>query len=137
MALVKNSIVKMDWESDSFILMKNGVFVVAGQDYLSSTRGVNLTVFFNANTAFLWISEPHTEEEDYWNAKELRSWLKENIDGSFPINFEEYVPIVEWGADVCNQNILEEYGLTEYADDILARVKDLADYDKEEDKPVL
>lgn len=136
MALVKNNMVKMDWEKDIFIVLKNGVFVVAGQDYESS-KGETRTVFFNANTAFLWITDAHTDEEDYWDGKELKSWLKENLDGAFPINYDEYVPIVNWGSDKVDMAILEEYGLEQYADDILARLKDLEGYDKEEDKPVL
>ena len=132
MSLVKNKCVKMDWEASSFVTLTKGTFIVAGKDY-ESTKFGTITVFFNCETAFLFISDADTDDQDFWDGVSLKQWLKTNLDGSFPISYDEYVPIVEWGADTINDGVLEKYGLEAYADDIKARLEDLQGFNIESD----
>ena len=134
MALVKNKYVKMDWDSASFVTLAKGSFVVAGHEYDSTTHG-KVTVFFNCSTAFLFISDPGTPDEDHWNGSELKSYLKENMDGRFPLNYDEYIAVIPWGSKECDKAVLERWGILAAEEDIKARLADLAPYGVEKNSP--
>lgn len=136
MSVVVNNIVKMEWDKEGWLQLspkskKNaGAFIFASKVYPSTTHG-EVTVFFNHYTAFLMISDPHTDAEDLWNAKELAQVLKTELTGGFPTDLDIYVPIIGGNDDNCRPEVLEEYGITEFASDIEARLNDLAPYGKE------
>lgn len=134
MSLVKDNVVKMDWEANDCLYTKGGkfgkTFIFASKEY--STSQGSITVFFNCDTAFLWASDPNTEDEDLWNAKELKSVLKKNISEAFPVNYAEYVPVIEYGDTEVIQEVVEKYGLEDYVDDIKARLEDVSGYAKEQ-----
>lgn len=138
MAIVVNNIVKLEWEKSGWLQAKgsavnpDGTFIFASKDYESTVKGT-VTVFFNANSAFLWVSDAHTDEEDMWNASELKNWCKKNIDGSFPMMYDECVEIIQSGEDECVDAILEEYGIVEHKADIEARQRDLRPFGEEFD----
>lgn len=129
MAIVENNIVKMEWQKDGWLQTKasgrsKGVFIYASQVYPSTVKG-EVTVFFNADMAWIWASDAHTEEEDLWNAKELKSWVKSNLDGSFPDMYDECVEVISSGEDECIMDVLEEYGIVDAKEDIEKRVQDV------------
>ena len=116
MALVKNSVVKMEWEQSGWLARR----------YRNSMT-----------SAFIFASNPHTENEDIWKAKELKDWYKAgNADYSFPINYEEYVPVIDSGNLWCNEEVLKEYGIEGYKYDIEARLKDVMPYGEESYTPL-
>lgn len=135
MALVVNNIVKMEWEKSGWLATKGkngsqGAFIFASKDY-ASERGVDITVFFTSDTAFIWASDAHTAEEDIWSGADLKDWCKSNLDGSFPHQYDEYVAVIDSGEATANDDILQEYGLTKYKDDIEARMRDISPYGEE------
>lgn len=137
MALVENNIVKMEWEKSGWLATKakagkNGAFIFASKNYESSSDDYDtITVFFNADTAWIWASDAQTDEEDLWDETDLKSWVKTNYDGSFPYMYDEYIPVIVSGGTSCELSILERYGLTEYKDDIEARLRDLVPFGEE------
>ena len=131
---VNDGVVKMDWDADKALYRKgvkskNDTFIFASKEYETS-KGV-ITVFFNCYTAFVWADEAGTEDEDRYNAKELKTWVKDNLDDAFPLNYDNYIPIIDYGADEVNQDMIEKYDLGEYVDDILARLADVRPYSEE------
>lgn len=135
MAVVENNVVKMEWDKSGWVQTKGtggkpGAFIFASKEFASDTKGT-VTVFFNPFTAFIWASDAHTDEEDLWNAAELKGWLKENLDGSFPDNWDECVPVIAYGGTDADVAILEEYGLTAYKEEIEARLRDVAPFGEE------
>lgn len=130
---VVDNVVKMEWDADKALFRKGGkfgkIFIFAGKDYETSVGTV--TVFFNCYTAFVWADDANTPDEDRYNAKELKSWVKDNLDEAFPINYDNYIPIVEYGATEVNQSAIDKYDLGAYADDILARLADVKPYSEE------
>lgn len=137
MALVENNVVKMDWDKAGWLQTKGsagkqGAFILASKEFPSTTKGT-VTVFFNPFTAFMWISDAHTSEEDMWNASELKEWLKSELDGSFPDNYDECVNIIPYGNLEADVAVLEEYGILDYKDEIEARLRDVAPYGDEKE----
>jgi len=136
---VVNNKVKMEWEKSGFVVTKgsagNSFFTFASQEYPSTNKGL-VTVFFNPSTAWIWASDPHTGDEDLWNASELKSWLKEpgNFTDLFPNGWAEYVSVIANGDDTASQQILDEYGISQHKADIEARLRDLEGY--LDDEPV-
>lgn len=132
MALVVNDTVKKEWQKNLWLEGTNGdnsrrIFTMASHEYTNSNGDV-VSVNFNAHTAWLW-----GEEGDLWSGKELRSWVKENLDGSFPTEYEEYIPIIPYGGEECIEETLEKFGLTAYKADIEERLQDLIPYGIERD----
>ncbi len=133
MANVVNNIVKMEWDKSGWLQTTRGQFIMGSVPYPSSKYG-EVTIFFDSTTAFIWASDAGTADEDLWNAKELKSFLKTNYDISFPCQYDEYVPVVNYGADEVDIDVLDTYGISvEYADEIVNRVKDLFAYGVEKD----
>lgn len=130
---VVDNVVKMDWDADKALYTKGGklgkTFIFAGKDYETSV-GV-ITVFFNCDTAFIWADDAGEETEDRYNAKELKAWVKDNLDEAFPINYSNYIPVIDFGADEVNADVIEKYDLGAYVDDILARINDVKPYGEE------
>ena len=135
MAIVENNVVKMEWEKSGWLQTKasghlSSAFIFASKEYASPVKGT-VTVFFNADVAFLWVSDAHSDSEDMWNASELKEWCKTEMDGSFPEMHAEYVELISSGEDTCIDAILEEYGLTEHKADIEARLQDVRPFGEE------
>lgn len=141
MAFVKNKVVKMEWEQYGWFARRfrnsmSSAFIFASTIYPSETKK-RVTVFFTAETAFIWASNPHTDKEDLWKAKDLKDWYKAgNADVTFPFNWEEYVPVIDSGNTECNDDVLKEYGIEGYKLDIEARLRDVMPYGEESDIPV-
>lgn len=128
-----DDVVKMEWEA-SKVLFKKGsklgsIFIFAAHDYETSVGTV--TLFFDCDTVFIWASDAGTDQEDRWNAKEVKDWLKNDYNDSFPLNYDAYIPVIGYGSDEVNQDVIEKYGLQEYVDDIKARFKDVQPYSAE------
>lgn len=130
---VVDNVVKMEWDADKALYTKGGkfgrTFIFAGQEY--STPNGTITVFFNCHTAFLWADDAGTEDEDLYNAKELKSWVKDNLDGTFPYNYSNYIPIVDYDEDEPIDSMIEKYGLQDFVEDIMERLRDVKPYSEE------
>jgi hypothetical protein len=137
MAIVENNVVKMEWDKSGWLQTsarggKQPVFILASKDYESKTHGT-LSVIFTAETAFLFIDDAGTDDEDIWTAQDLISTIKSDMPGYFPYSLNQYTPIINSGEAECNMDVLEKYGLTEYKDDIEKRQMDIAPYGYETD----
>ena len=132
MAIVENNVVKMEWQKEGWLQTKKGTgaFIFASQVYETETRG-KVTVFFNPSTAYLFVTDAHTENEDLWSAEDLIPVLKKEYTYLFPFNVQEYVPVIESGETECRADILEEYGLTPFKADIEARLNDVRPFGDE------
>ncbi len=129
MALVTNGMVKMEWGKVGFLTRKQGsvtAFYFAAKVYESAKYG-RVAVFFDPFMAYVWRDED--TEYDLWSVSELKGYVKENYDAGFPLAYEgNCVPLVNYGSETVDETVLEALGLTEYKEDILARIKDLAPY---------
>lgn len=137
MGFVENNVVKMNWEKSGWLQptvrgSKKSIFVMASQRYNSTTKGV-VDVFFTSTTAFLFVDDAGTADEDIWTAEDLIATIKSDMPSNFPYGCEQYVPVIDSGEDVCIASVLETYGLVEFKDDIEARMKDVAPFGYEED----
>lgn len=130
---VTDNVVKMEWERSKALYKKGSksrkVFILAGKDY--ETKLGTVTVFFNCDTVFVWADNAGEPDEDRYNAKELKDWVKDNYDESFPLNYNNYIPIIDYGSNSVNMDMIEKYGLEEYVDDIVARLDDVRPYAEE------
>lgn len=130
---IVDNVVKLDWDSTKALYTRDGklgkTFIFASKDYETSVGTV--TVFFNCYTAFIWADDAGTPDEDRYNAKELKDWVKDNLDESFPINYSNYIPVVNYGMDEVNQDVIDKYDLGAYVSDILARLEDVKPYSNE------
>lgn len=142
MAIVKNSVVKMEWEQNGWLARRyrnsmTSAFIFAATTYPSEIKKENITVFFTSETAFIFAADAHTENECLWKAKELKDWYKSGkADWTFPVNYEEYVPVIDTGNTWCNDDILKEYGIEGFKYDIEARLKDVMPYGEESYEPL-
>ena len=73
----------------------------------------------------MFASEPGTENEDMWNAKELAGIMKKGFSDYFPYNYEEYVAVIDSGEENCIASVLERYGIVDAKEDIEARMRDI------------
>lgn len=129
--IVENNIVKMEWQKDGWLQTsskkKPSAFIFASQTYPSTVKG-EVTVFFTSLTAFLFVSDAGTDDEDMWNAEELISAIKGNLTGNFPFDLDEYVAVIDSGEDNCIMSVLERYGIVDAKEDIEARMLDIRPY---------
>lgn len=130
---VENDIVKMEWDAKNWLATKAragkpSVFILAAQEYKNS-EGKIIPVYFNAHTAFIW----ETEDYGIWDVPTLKSWCKDNADGNFPTEYDCYHPVIDWGGESCNEDVLEKYGLLEHKADIENRMADLVPFGIERD----
>lgn len=136
MGFVENNIVKMQWDTAGWLQpkakgTKKSVFIFSSQNYQSTNKGL-ISVFFTATTAFLFVDERGSEDEDIWTAEDLIATYKQSPIPEF-LNCEQYVAVIDSGEATCNASVLEEFGLVEFKEDIEARMKDVAPYGYEED----
>lgn len=136
MGFVENNIVKMQWDKAGWLQpkakgTKKSVFILGSQNYQSTNKGL-ISVFFTATTAFLFVDERGSEDEDIWTAEDLIATYKQSPIPEF-LNCEQYVAVIDSGEATCNASVLEEFGLVEFKEDIEARMKDVAPYGYEED----
>ena len=131
MSLVINDTVKMEWQQNRWIQTKAGkgkrsTFIMACKEY--ETEFGTVPVFFTAFSAFLF-----TDEEGIWSFADIKNFIKENYDQSFPEAYEEYKEIGTNPVRDLDEDVLEEYGLSAFAQDIMERLEDLQPYGDEEE----
>lgn len=122
---VKSNVVSMNWVKKGFMKLK-GVFYFASQEY-TNKDGATVTVFFSPYDAFFWADRGAATIEDLWTINDLVPWAKDNADGSFPQAYDEFVKVVDDDGKVIPE-MLEKFGIEEYAADIEARLKDIAKF---------
>lgn len=135
--IVENNIVKMEWDKDGWLQTsakkgKKSTFILASENYVNKD-GVEISVIFTATTAFVFADDFDSENRDIWSAEDLITTIKSDMPGNFPYGLNQYVAIIESGEDNCKLSVLETLGLTEYKDDIEARMKDIQPFGYEED----
>lgn len=136
MGFVVNNVVKMKWDEKGFIApkIKNSgkvMFMLATQEY-KNKDGEVISVFFTTDSAFLFVDNYGTAEERVWTLAEMRDWVIEVRDTAYYL-YDEYAPVIASGDSDCIADVLEKYGLTEYADDISKRLDDIRPYGYERD----
>lgn len=129
MALVVNNTVKMEWEKSLWLQTKGtkqvpSCFILAAKQY-EGTEGT-VCVFFRSTCAWVFI-----DEEGTYEFEDVKEYVKSGLDSSFPEYVEGFHCLYELGEDSCNMKELSDLGLEEFADDIKARVEDLAPYGEE------
>ena len=126
MALIKNDIVSMDWESEQFFETKEGFFA-AIQTY--NTENDIVSVVFQNKIAFLLLDEEENAPASLDDTKgAVKTMYKEDMTAE-----ELYEDVyVELGNTVVNEEGAEtarHYGLSdEQIKDINARLDDLSGY---------
>lgn len=146
MGYIVNDVVKMKWTKEGWMqapvkeengVLREGVFMFASQLYTTEQFG-EITVFFTPDTAFLFISDQGEEDEHIWTAEELGRIMKEHYGDSFPVQYDEYFPLIDMGEEECMEDMLEIYDLLPFKADIEQRLMDVApygiEYDLEMDK---
>lgn len=131
MALIKNAIVKMDWEADGFIEHKaQGTFVAAVNEY--DIAGGKLAVIFMNGKAFLLYDE---EEGAPTTRESFIEFLHDMVEEYGPdVVLEDTDECAEIYIELSNgagvdEDIASAYGLSdEQCEDILARIDDLSGY---------
>ena len=99
---------------------------MACKEYLS-INGNMIPVFFNSDTA--WV---HEDEEGTFSFAELKKFVQDEADSTFPEMFEEYHPLVVADEGVNEANI-QKYGLSKVKEELINRLKDLAPYSQVSD----
>lgn len=137
MSLVVNDTVKMEWESNRWLQSKGekgkpGVFLFACKEY-ETDKGV-IPVFFNAYVA--WV---HYDEEGTFSFDEVKANVTgADYDTAFPEMYAECKVILRLGetAEQADMRYVEQFGLQNVLDDIVARLDDLEPYGVEKDVPL-
>lgn len=135
--IVENNVVKMEWDKDGWLQTsakkgKKSAFIFASKNY-TNDKGQVISVIFTATTAFVFVDGMGTADEDIWSAADLIATVKSDLPGDFPYGLDQYKAIIESGEDECELDMLERFGLTQYKEDIEARMKDVQPYGYEED----
>lgn len=126
MKVVKNNVVSMDWNAEGFIDHKREGFIAAVHQY------GNTGVAFKDGVIYTFV-----DDEGAYGFQDLVSDIKKAVkekDGDYPTYYQEYVEIHD-GENFTDN--LEALGLEEYADDMIARLKDLSDYWVFEETPMM
>ena len=126
MALVRNGIVKMDWNADGFLESRKDGFISAVKDY----NGIG--VAFKEGKAYTLVSEEGEKYTFQEVVEEIKRAYKKK-DGDFPEFYDTYVEIYD-GREFSNTEAL---GIQEFEEDILNRLKDLEDYWAYEEETML
>lgn len=116
MKLVKNDMVSMDWDADGFIVTKKIGLVAAVHNY----NGV--AVAFSEGKVYTMI-----DDDGKYSFKDMVTVIKRAVkenDCDFPNYYDDYAEIYN-GEFTKSAEIL---GLTEFEEDILARLEDLSGY---------
>ena len=126
--LVINNKVSMEWEKRGFFV-KGGKFYFGSKEYDTATDKV--CVFFTTDMAFIFF-----DDEGRFGLKDMMAFAREagNISERFPCDYDDNYTIITrpyvGESGFVNNKVVAELGLEDYIDDIIARVKDLSDYDK-------
>lgn len=136
MTLVANKTVKMEWDKSLWLQTKGkgsveGAFIFAGKEY-DSTKYGKICVGFTSIACFLFTEEDVNSADDIWSGAEMKQCAKDNM-GDFPLGFEGGVYLAEVGTTNFDDELLEKYGLSQYKDDLIARMKDVGQYATTED----
>lgn len=129
---IVNKIVSKEWVKKGFYV-KGGRFYFATQEY--DTNDGKVAVFFTTDMAFLF----HDDNGNF-SMKDMMSFASGagNVGTRFPCDYDDNYDVLvrpyAGESGFINTAKLEALGLTEYTEDMIARVKDLADYDKGYDK---
>lgn len=122
-----------EWEYGKVLTGAKGkVFVICANTY-TNENGIPVDVLFLPSCAFIFKDEITDDNKDddiidlVWDYSDVKTFIKDEKPGSaFPTLFgNQYVPIAELGSDHCDEEVLASLGLSEYADDILKRLKGL------------
>ena len=121
----------MEWDDNRWIQTKAGkdkraVFILACKEY--DTENGKVPVFFNAFSAFVF-----EDEDGLWSFSDIKKFIKDNYDQSFPEVYDEYKELGTNPLREIDEDALEEYGLSEFAEDIANRLEDLQSYGDEEE----
>jgi hypothetical protein len=131
MTLVTNNTVKMEWDKSLWLQAKakngiEGAFFFAGKKYNSSKFG-EISVGFTSISCFLFAENGGQDISDFSTAEEMKDLMKEDIN-DFPLGYEEHIPLNDTGTADFFDDVLEKYGLLEYKEDLVARMKDVNQY---------
>ena len=140
---VVNDVVKMKWTEEGWLqtptreedgVLQEGVFMFASQVYATEQLG-EVTVFFTPGTAFVFVSDVGEEDEHIWTALELGRAIKDEYGDLFPVQYDEYYPIIETGDEAYefNQQVLEMFDLVPFKADIEQRLLDIEPFGYEYD----
>lgn len=122
MKVIKNDYVDMKWDAEGFYESKKNGFV--GAVWIYGEGDDARPVCFHNGKAFLLV-----DEDGYCSRDTIEDALREANNGVEDIEdmFEEYY--VDLGnLSYLNDDVLEMHGLSEYAEDIEARLDDLSCY---------
>ena len=123
---------KKEWDKQNWceLITKENkeVFIYAAKEYYSEKYNTDITVFFMPDCVFVWCDE----NKNCWKSDELKQWLKDFYNCTFPNMYTNYRPIIE-GTKKCSLVVLKEFGLENYIDDIVERYKDIEPYGYEEE----
>ena len=135
--LVDNGIVKMEWEKRYWLKKKDkgtveGQFILAAKPYLSTNQQI-VTVFFMPDHAFLFADFKGKKYESLWPAKDLITAFKKTPPNDlFPQGYEsQVIELYDCDTETVNMDLAVKYGITEFVDEIKARVLDLSYYGEE------
>ena len=119
MKVVRNGVVKMDWNADGFIETKSRGFISAVHQY----NGV--AVAFRDGKIYNHVDD----DGNALGFEDLVSTIKtatKNKDADYPFFYEDYAEIYD-GMDF-SEGTVRLLNLEEYKDDMLARLDDLRPY---------
>lgn len=119
MKVVKNNVVKMDWDADGFVETKSRGFISAVHLYNDKA------VAFRDGKIYTHISDDGEVIGFQDLVGEIKGAVKSK-DGDYPYFYADYAEIFD-GKEF-SEPILSSLGIAEYKDDMLARLKDLDDY---------
>lgn len=132
MALIKNAVVKMDWDSEGFYeSKKNGTFVAAVNVYKLSDDSDFPVIFIGGKACILWdpdYNRPVSRDEFTELLADLVKEYGDDLDlENIDITAEAYIEVSN-GVTV-DGDIVSEYGLDdEIQKDIINRIEDLSGY---------
>lgn len=131
--LIKNEVVKMDWDADTFFESRDCGFIAAVNVY-ETTKG-SVPVIFQDNKIYLLYD---AEEGDLASLDDIKFVIKDCFDTGEDVEDRYYDSYIELGiATVDNEDIANSYGLTnEDISDINQRIMDLSPYWEIEETPM-
>lgn len=131
--LIKNDVVKMDWDADTFFESRDYGFIAAVNVY--ETPKGSVPVIFQDNKIYLLYD---AEEGDLASLDDIKSVIKDCFDTGDDVEDRYYASYIELGiATVDNEDIANSYGLTdEDISDINQRIMDLSPYWEIEETPM-
>ena len=124
--LIRNNVVQMDWDAETFYESKKNGFIAAIHQYEGSD-GSQVPVVFSNQKAFLLVDDETGEPasvKEIFEALQYANKLNEPIDEVCVDNYVELSNSV-----TVEEDTMVAYGISlEYADDIINRLDDLSGY---------